>query len=240
MPARPLARAALILPDYVDLDAPIYVPFAAASLTALDMQPGGRARVAESGDRVAGETLVIHIRCETDSAFGPQVVLSVQTASPDRPAHPDHAARVLKAMISRALADCTADLIAWQSEEVLLDRAEFAALHLPGPDRPRRPVRPGPPVRPRPVSRPEHVPLTQLLDPAAGPDMAERRLRAASWLMTGMVATVSLPVGAALYVHGAARGTDLRRVSQSIALCGLFALLESKGLLAGMTLGATF
>ena len=240
MMARPLASAALILPDYLDLDTPIYVPFAAASLAALDCPRQARARVADTGDRVSGETLMVRIRCEADSPFGPRVMLEVHPLGRPAPGDGRRASHLLKDLISRALLDCDADLIAWQSDGTLLDRTEFAALLVQG-HAPEAPL-PGPPdtIRHRPQSTAALAEALDHPDAIVLPEAARRRLTAAGWLMTGMVATVSLPVGAALYVHGAARGPSLRRVSHALAICGLFALMDSKGMMTGMTLAGSF
>lgn len=63
-------------------------------------------------------------------------------------------------------------------------------------------------------------------------DPAERRLTIAGWLMTGMLAVLSMPVAAALVVVGLLRGMDFRLAVQALSVTALFAVLQNSGSLS--------
>lgn len=52
-------------------------------------------------------------------------------------------------------------------------------------------------------------------------------LRSASWLITGVVATLSLPVAGALACYSMLRGSDFRITTQALVLVGLFVTLTT-------------
>jgi len=194
--------AVLILPDLLDFDAPLYWPAVKRALTELDSDDMQPATLCDDRLGIAGKDHVVRVLAEVSDEFGPTIRIILFAQNNARPNAT--ARRLLRRIVVLALRDCEADFIFWPDGNRLLDRDEFAA-------------------------------FSQLPDPgSAEPEIskgARSRLTAASWMMTGMVATVSPPLGAALYVYGGLRGQNLRRVTQALCLAGLFALLEQRELL---------
>lgn len=194
--------AVLILPDLLDFDPPLYWPAVKRALTELDSDDTQPATLCDDRLGIAGKDYVVRVLAEVSDEFGPTIRLILFAQNNARPNAT--ARRLLRRIVVLALRDCEADFIFWPDGNRLLDRDEFAA-------------------------------FSQLPDPgSAEPEIskgARSRLTAASWMMTGMVATVSPPLGAALYVYGGLRGQNLRRVTQALCLAGLFALLEQRELL---------
>lgn len=71
-----------------------------------------------------------------------------------------------------------------------------------------------------------------LRDQIMAEDPAQLRLKAASWGMTGVLATMAPPVGAAVAVINAGKGTDLRLSAHALAVTGTLTVLHGAGLLA--------
>ncbi|MEC3860065.1 hypothetical protein VK792_02095 [Mesobacterium sp. TK19101] len=199
--------AVLVLPDLLDFDAPLYWPAVKRALDELDSDKDRQAALSDDHSVIAGEKYAVRVTAEISDDFGPSIRIDLfaqDTACPGREAR-----RLLRRIVAFALRDCEADFIYWSDGKHLLDRQEFSAFSLQPDFGGAAPEQTGPDLT----------------------DAAHRRLTAASWMMTGMVATVSPPLGAALYVYGGLRGQNLRRVTQALCLAGLFALLEHRDLL---------
>ncbi|WP_417720484.1 hypothetical protein [Salipiger sp.] len=89
---------------------------------------------------------------------------------------------------------------------------------------------PAEPPQPRPVRRGLLDRIRGLL---AGSDPERRRMALTSWLMAGILATLSLPVAASLVVVGLVRGMDFRLATQALSLTALFVVLENTNMLSG-------
>ncbi|EPX81451.1 hypothetical protein [Salipiger mucosus] len=110
--------------------------------------------------------------------------------------------------------------------------ATLPAVDFDGLDLPPEPVIPPlPPAAnttaplPRPDSRPRRL-VGTLVNRCSNMTPGEWRLSLASWLMAGMVATLSMPIAGALATIGLLRGMDFRMVTQVLTVTSFFVVLH--------------
>lgn len=159
-------------------------------------------------------------------------------------------AGILADLIHEAVMQAPIDYVAWLSKEVLLTPEEFlSACHAPAPVSPSA-TRAARNLADEMLSRPVDDPLTdRLMEQLPGRGFGDARqgfqtpdgdipeaevlpsqpLRLASWAMTGTVATLSLPVAAAVAVISLGKGEDFRLNTQALSVTGLFAALNAAG-----------
>ncbi len=164
-------------------------------------------------------------------------------------------AGILADLIYEVVMQAPVDYVAWLSEEVLLTPGEFLSAY-EGPSAAAKPARadtdPQAHAEPSETSLSDGVeePLTERLmdelplrgfgsaaprfrtpetDVPEAEEVPSDQLRLASWAITGTVATLSLPVAAAVAVVSLGKGEDFRLSTHALSVTGLFAALSASG-----------
>ncbi len=256
MSGNAIPYAGLILPDTTGLDPAPFLNVAQQVLQRLDPVDGDLPRVMQKQAAVMGGRFCLHVVPEEGSDFGPRVLLEVTMHDGTAPTD-ETTAKILSDTVLESLDFSEADIIEWYAPDTLLDRDDFVRLRsYVSPRRAeasdvngfcdelfahheddaaaeeqalsmdlRNALTAadggdgtGQSVTQRITSIPERV-------KAQEPE--EFRLSLAGWLMTGVLALVSFPVAAAVFIIGIMRGMNLRLATQALSVTMLFVVLAN-------------
>ncbi len=228
--------AGLVLPDATDMRVSPYFASAKAVLAEID---GQEPRFIPECDLLIGATFGVQIELDEYSDYGPKIVLEVLSSTDEDP-EIEAASVLLSSLVERCLEHSPADIIEWQSHDVLIATDDF--LRLRG-------------LAPRQVSLSDEDNAqftateqirTALYDGVAIEDSAPPsvqtwfedrkeaivatpsetvRMSAASWIMTATIGLFSLPIALPLVVSGLFGNTNLRLAAHLMALTGVFVVL---------------
>ena len=242
--------ASIILPDARALDAAQYQANVLTALDRFDPVDGGTAALSDSGTLALGGSYCIGIEAHEQSDYGPKVVFRMMRHNDAPSGRARRMAMILRHIVRTALVQSEADYVEWMDETVVLTREEFleavsednrTVLHsetvvedemmIIGDDGQFHPVDADLGKLfsnlPMPSANPHELP-SLLADTEAS---ASRRMKIAAWAVTGVVASLSVPVAAGLMVMNAGRGADFRLATQMLALTGLGTVLYANGMM---------
>ncbi|SFE14638.1 hypothetical protein [Roseivivax sediminis] len=243
-PARPYAT--LLIPRAAGTDPAVFLRGIA---DVLNHQDGGAARISTAHSAAAGKTIIVRVTREQHPMRGARITFEL-APRPGREAPTlNSAVAVLSDIVLRALPLVEAQHVEWLQTGVALTPEEFvAAQSYISPRRAARREVSALPETDDSIDRIERN-LAQLLQdeaqlfaaPLASPDPAPeteappepepRERRAATWLLTAMVAVVYWPMAAVLALIHARRGTDIRLSIHVLTLAGTGEVLLQAGLL---------
>ncbi|MCT4553503.1 MAG: hypothetical protein N4A53_02345 [Pelagimonas sp.] len=244
MQAQDITYAGLILPDIRQMDPAPYLQEVAQACTQLDTPGKGGVQVDHRRGEVRSAHLVLRIRAEENSPFGPRILIRV-LARPGQTPDFRRACAVLRRAVTLALHWSHADIIEWGDPSYLVDATAFHT-HL-GASIPLVPVS----SAEDPFSAYDQRMSTLYADeaplPLASPSAVARlrarlqdrpadelRLSAAGWVMSAVLAFVALPVAAMLWVIALRRGMDFRLSAQALVVTMLFVSLPNHSALPSM------
>ena len=248
--------AGLILPDATGLDPVPFLQVAEQVLHRLDPVDGGSPNVSRAQGSVMGGSFGLHVCPEEDSEFGPRVVLEVTTRDGEVPTD-ETAAKILSDTVLASLDFSDADIIEWYAPDTLIDRDDFIRLRsyvsprradvanaVLFPDEEAAEQSAELKTEDQHLAMDLRHVLTESGEDAQNneslgvrittfpkrvkaQDPAELRLSLASWLMTGLLALVSFPVAAAMFIIGISRGMNFRLATQALSVTMLFVVLAN-------------
>ncbi len=250
MTAIPQSYASIILPDTRALDAGQYQANVLTALDRFDPVDGGTAVLSDNGTLALGGSYCIGIEAQEQSDYGPKVVFRMMRHDDSPSSRSRRMAMIMRHIVRTALVQSEADYVEWMDPNILLTREEFLEavsednrmvlqsemvaedeMIVIGDDGPFSPVdndlsRLFSQV-PAPAAAAARLPSL-----VAGTEAsANRRMKIATWALTGVVASLSAPVAAGLMVMNAGRGADFRLATQMLALTGLGTVLHANGML---------
>lgn len=231
-----LAYAALVLPDAGPCALDPYVTTATTVISELDPMADGGASVAPNLNTVMGARFGAHVWFDSEGDYGPRVVFDLMVRDGvDLPM--DDAAQILADIVLDALDFSDADIVEWFAADTLYDREDFQNLRVyAAPEKAQRAFEELGPTDGAEFRNVLKEDAEEAIDQRANfadrvnrlKDMpgSEIRMKSAGWAMTGVLATVVTPVGAAMAVMGLLRGMEVRLVARVMGVTGLFMALH--------------
>ncbi|MDU8913615.1 hypothetical protein [Aestuariicoccus sp. MJ-SS9] len=211
---------AIVMPAGTQLLVGPFQSYVRAALRAYDGDSGEAPLILPGRGMIAGDGLVVQIKCDPSALHAPRVVFTVYAHDKAASRDTTRMMQVLGEIVLNALDNTNAVEIEWLSPEQKIpaeDFAEIATYELPH-DLPEMAQAPG----------------------APSPEAVDLRLKIASWAMALVIGLLSLPVAATVMIIGAARGLNLRLTTHALTLTAVGAVLHVSGVLSGPFTQALF